>query len=201
MSLVEPGAEAPILNVVGERVALGPLRRDLLPTYTRWINDLGTLRTLATPPAPRSREAEERWYEAAVGGDDQVFTIYEKPRLTPIGNCDLREIDHRNRTATMGMLIGEPAARGKGYGTEATRLLLDVAFTVHGLHSVWLTVYEYNLAGQRSYAKAGFREVGRRRQCRWMGGRLWDEIIMDILATEFESPVLAALFRPDDRRP
>ena len=44
--------EEPILNVVGELVALGPLRRDLLPLYQRWINDLGTMRTLGVPPLP-----------------------------------------------------------------------------------------------------------------------------------------------------
>jgi diamine N-acetyltransferase len=193
-------SEAPILNVVGEKVALGPLRRDLIPTYTRWINDFATLRTLGAPPLPRTEEHEARWFEAAVGGDNLFFTIYDLAGLRPIGTCDLRDVDHRNRVATMGMLIGEPAARGKGHGTEATRLLLDVAFTVLGLNTVWLTVYEYNLAGRRCYAKAGFREVGRRRQCRWMGGRLWDEIVMDILASEFESPVLGKLFRPDGSR-
>lgn len=189
---------APILNVVGDTVGLGPKRRDLVPTYTRWINDLGTLRSLATPTQPYTEEAENAWFEAAIAGPDHHFDIYELATMRPVGACDLRDIDFRNRVATLGLLIGEPAARGKGYGTEATRLLLDLAFTVHGLHSVWLTVYEYNLAGQRCYAKAGFREVGRRRQCRLMGGRLWDEIVMDILTAEFESPVLAKVFQPDE---
>lgn len=44
-----PGSETPILNVVGERVAPGPLRRDLLPVYERWINNLGTVRTIGLP--------------------------------------------------------------------------------------------------------------------------------------------------------
>ena len=192
--------DTPILNVVGEKVGLGPKRRDLIPTYTRWINDLGTLRSLGAPPLPRTEEHQIAWFEAGVASGDQHFDIYELTTMRPVGGCDLRDIDHRNRVATMGMLIGEPEARGKGYGTEATRLLLDLAFTVHGLHSVWLTVYAYNLAGQRCYAKAGFREVGRRRQCRLMGGRLWDEVVMDILATEFESPVLGRMFRPDEPR-
>jgi diamine N-acetyltransferase len=188
-------ADAPILNVRGERVALGPLRRDLLPTYARWMNDLSTLRTLGVLPAPMTLEAEEVWYDNAAKGEGRPFTIYELATLLPIGTCDLRDIDHRNRVATMGMLIGEPSARGKGYGTEATRLLLDVAFTVLGLHAVWLTVYSFNPAGRRCYAKAGFREVGRRRECRLLDGVLHDEIVMDILATEFESPVLGTLFR------
>ena len=194
------GAPDPILNVRGDLVALGPLRRDLIPTYARWVNDLGTLRTLAVLPAPLAIEAEEAWYEAAIAGGARVFTIHELATLDPIGTCELRDIDHRNRTATIGMLIGEPAARGKGYGTEATRLLLDVGFTVLGLHSIWLDVFSFNLAGQRCYAKAGFREVGRRRECRLLDGVLHDQIIMDILATEFESPVLARLFQPDTPR-
>lgn len=192
--------DAPILNVRGDLVALGPLREDLIPVYTRWINDFETLRTLGAPPVPMPEEAERRWYESATSGDSLCFTIWELSTLRPIGNCELRDVDQRNRTATIGMLIGEPDARGKGFGTEATRLLLDVAFTALGLHSVWLTVYAFNPAGQRCYAKAGFREVGRRRQSRLHQGELHDEIVMDILSTEFESPVLARLFSPDGAR-
>jgi RimJ/RimL family protein N-acetyltransferase len=56
-------------------------------------------------------------------------------------------VDHRNRSATFGILIGEPECRGKGYGTETTRLMLDYAFTTLGLHNVMLTVFEFNPAG------------------------------------------------------
>ncbi len=63
-----------------------------------------------------------------------------------------------------------------------------------------LRVYEFNPAARRSYEKVGFREIGRRRESRWFSGRFWDEIDMDILATEFESPVLRALLEPDPRR-
>ncbi len=112
----------------------------------------------------------------------------------------MQGIDYRNRSATFGIVIGEPDARGKGCGTETTRLMLDYAFTALGLHSVMLTVYEFNLAGQRAYTRAGFRPFGRRRQCRMMGGRLWDEIYMDCLASEFTSPVLGRVFVPDEPR-
>lgn len=75
--------------------------------------------------------------------------------------------------------------------------MLDYAFTALGLHSVMLTAYEYNLVGWRAHEKAGFREFGRRRQSHWMGGRYWDEIYMDCLATEVASPVLDRVFVPD----
>jgi RimJ/RimL family protein N-acetyltransferase len=206
-------AEPPVLNVVGDRVALGPIRRDLLPTYQRWVNDLAAGDRLGMLPRPMTLEAEVEWYDDDSKATDPIgFTIYERatpsaaesaPNQTteqgwrPIGNCALFNVDHRHGTAEFVILIGEADARGKGNGTEAVRLLLDYAFTALGLHNVRLGVWEFNLAGRRAYEKAGFREFGRRRQSIMLGGRCWDEILMDCLATEFQSPVLASVFRPD----
>jgi diamine N-acetyltransferase len=192
--------EHPILNIVGELVALGPIRRDLLPTYQRWINDFAAARNLAMAPSPLTIEAETGWYDAvsSPGGADAPFTIYERTTWRPIGNTGLHKIDYRNRTAEFGILIGEADARGRGCGTEATRLMLDYAFTALGLHNVMLYVYAYNLPAIRVYEKAGYREFGRRREASWMGGRLWDVVYMECLASEFTSPVLARLFAPDE---
>jgi hypothetical protein len=55
-----------------------------------------------------------------------------------------------------------------------------------------------NPAGIRAYQKAGFKEIGRRRECRMMGGKLWDEVHMDCISSEFESPVLTQIYAPDD---
>lgn len=200
------GAEAgeagrPLVNIIGELVALGPLRRDLLPLYGRWINDFAAVRNLGTP-RPMTEEQEVAWFEGQARAERSTsFTIYERATWRPIGNTGLHEVDHRGRTAEFGILIGEAEARGRGYGTEAARLMLDYAFTALGLHSLMLRVHEFNLAGQRAYAKAGFREFGRRRQCVLMGGRLWDEIYMECLASEFSSPVLGRVFAPDEPRP
>ncbi len=196
----DPEATRPVVNIVGDLVALGPHRRDLLPTYQRWINDFEVLRTLGLPPpGPTTLEQETAWYEAQPA-DAARFTIYEVTTWRPLGTTALHGIDHRNGVATFGIFIGDADARGKGYGTEATRLMLDFAFSALGLHSVMLTVSEFNQAGRRAYEKAGFKEFGRRRQCRWLGGRLWDDVYMDCLATEFTSSVLAHVFAPDDPR-
>jgi diamine N-acetyltransferase len=185
-----PGSEQPVLNIVGERVALGPLREDLLPVYGRWINDFGTIRMLGLPPAPVTAEKERDWYEhRSKAENDLMFTIYERETLRPIGNTGLHGLDHRNRSASFGIFIGEPECRGKGYGTETTSLMLDYAFTALGLHNVMLTVFEFNAAGIRAYEKVGFKPIGRRRECRVMGGEVYDEVYMDCLASEFERPV------------
>jgi len=196
-------AEPPIVTVTGDLVALGPLRRDLLPTYQRWINDLTVVRNLALPLLPVTAEAEAAWYDRTVASSDAVFTIYERSTWRPIGNAGLHQIDHRHGTAEFGIMIGEADARGRGYGTEATRLMLDYAFTVLGLHNVMLRVYAYNLPAHRAYSKAGFREFGRRREAVRMGGRWWDVIYMECLASEFTGSTIAPIFSPDaprDRR-
>jgi RimJ/RimL family protein N-acetyltransferase len=189
----------PIVNITGERVVLGPLSRDLLPTFTRWINDFHALRTLGgLRPGPTTLESEEAWYtRVTTEGDSVTFLIRERLSSVPIGTTGLHRIDFRNRAATFGIMIGEQSARGQGYGTEAARLMLDYAFNAVGLHSVSLTVAEYNIAGQRAYRKAGFRECGRLREHILLGGRMWDQILMDCLANEFESPVLSEIFAPD----
>ena len=200
-SVLEGTFERPVINVEGELVALGPNRRDHIPIYQSWINDFATVRTLQLPPAPMTADQETAWYDSINASHTTAqFVVYERSTWRPVGGTNLHEIDYRNRTASFGIMIGAAECRGKGYGTEATRLTLDYAFTALGLHSVFLTVYAFNLAGQRAYAKAGFKEIGRRRQCRWMGGRLWDEIYMDCLATEFVSPVLGHIFVPDAPR-
>jgi diamine N-acetyltransferase len=182
-------SQPPIVNIVGERVALGPHRRDLILVYQRWINDLGTLRTLGAPPRPLTLEQETAWYEGHAKPDYVGFTVYERATWRPIGNTGLHHIDDRNRTAEFGIMIGEPDCRGKGY-----------AFTALGLHNVMLRVFAYNLAGIRAYTKAGFKEFGRRRQAQFMGGRWWDVVYMECLASEFTSPVLAHILKPDESR-
>ncbi len=191
-------AAPPIVNIVGGRIALGPLCRDLSPTYRRWGNDFPTGRTQGGAPTPRTAERALAWYEGAATSEHATwFTLYERATWRPIGTTHLRDLDWRNRTAEFGIAIGEADARGRGYGTETTRLMLDYAFTALGLHSVMLRVAVYNVAGIRAYQKAGFREFGRRRQCDLMGGKLWDVAYMDCLASEFTSPLLHTIFAPD----
>jgi RimJ/RimL family protein N-acetyltransferase len=71
--------------------------------------------------------------------------------------------------------------------------MLDYAFTILGLHNVMLTVDSYNERGIRAYTRAGFKVIGRRRESHRLGDRPFDVILMDCLASEFESPLLANL--------
>src|SRR5205814_646415 len=72
-----------------------------------------------------------------------------------IGGTGFHHIDFRNRHVGFGITIGEKEEWGKGYGTEATRLMVQHAFETLNLNRVWLHVYEYNQRGIRAYERAG----------------------------------------------
>lgn len=182
----------PVITLAGDKVAIGPLRRDLVPLYHAWISNPETTQYLSEAGMVLTLEEEYGWYESQLHDQaTRYFTIYALPDYQPIGTINLHQVNTRHHKANLGIMIGEPSMRGQGLGTEAVELVVDYGFNAMGLHNIWLTTYEFNIAGQRAYAKAGFTEVGRRRQCRYLNGRFWDEIHYDILASEFTRSRLA----------
>ncbi len=183
--------QQPLVNMVGDLVALGPLQRDLIPLYRKWDNDF-VVNQATTGPRPVSLEEELEAYDRFAKDKTVVFfTIYERTTGRPIGKTFLFNI--KNRTADYAIVIGEKDCHGKGYGTETTRLVLDYAFIVLGLNNVMLTVLEFNQSGIKAYEKAGFSHMGRRRQAIWLNGRFWDVVYMDCLSSEFGSPILGRI--------
>ena len=87
----------------------------------------------------------------------------------------------------MGIQIGERDYWGKGYGTDALRVLLRYAFDELNLQRVSLSVLEGNARAMRSYEKCGFRYEGRERHAWAYDGRRWDEIYMGLLREEWEA--------------
>lgn len=182
----------PIINIMGEKVALGPLQRSHVPLYERWLNDfeLATTYFLGDLRPGHYEDLNER-YDRLVR--DVTFTIYECASMRPIGITGLDSVHHYNRTANFGILIGEKRCWGKGYGTEATRLTLDWGFHGLGLHNILLTVFDYNRRGINAYLRAGFKLIGRQREAKRLAGRAYDVVYMDALATEFTDSVLSPM--------
>ncbi len=175
------------INFSGKLVSLGPLRSDLVPLYNRWNNDFQTTKTLATTGPVILEEEIAAFKQISQNKNFLFFTIYEKHTLQPIGNTFLSDINYKNRTAEFNIVIGEKDSRGKGYGTEVAKLVLDYSFQTLGLHNIFLKVFEFNKNAIRAYEKAGFIRCGRRRQAHFSRGQTWDIIYMEALASEFES--------------
>jgi diamine N-acetyltransferase len=188
-----------VLNLTGERIALGPQRRDLVTLTHRWLNDFAVMSPLGAPLRPLSDDGAAQVYEDSERAADQVwFTVYERTPLRPIGIAGLRDIDRLHRTAEFVIFIGEKDCWGKGYGTETARLLLDYGFSALGLHNIMLKVFAFNERSLRAYRRAGFREIGRRRCAFRLAGEVYDVIFMDCLATEFVSRALQGMLAGAD---
>lgn len=189
----------PVITIANELVALGPMRRDLVPLYQAWINDLRVTRTLGRN-WPMTLDAEIDWFDRIAKSDTSLhFTIYLPDTWKPIGTCGVFDIHKIERTAELGIMIGESDARGNGRGTAAVRLLCDYAFHALGLESMFLRTADFNIAGQRAYEKAGFSLIGRRRQSIWWNGEYHDMLYYDMLAADFTDSVVQPIIAGESR--
>lgn len=172
---------------MGEHVALRPHTADTLPALKRWYADLELVRLARHRNEPLTGDEVERLVrERFTTAQMLAFALYERVGATEqlIGSCTLANLDIDNGAATFHLMIGEPAARGRGLGSEATRLVARFAFEALGLHRISLTLFAFNEAALRCYTKAGFTEEGRMRDAITRDGRRWDEIQMGLLATD-----------------
>jgi RimJ/RimL family protein N-acetyltransferase len=183
------GGEQPVLTIRGEKVGLGPIRRDLLNLHVKWANDPEVTVPLSGWAGPSTTEDQEAWYERDSRHNENrvVFLIYELSTLRPIGCTDLRDVNYRTQTAWFDIFIGEKDCWGKGYATETARLMLRYGFGMLGLHNITLQVNADNERAIRAYTRAGFRVVGRRREVTGTAGARVDVILMDCLARELDS--------------
>lgn len=177
-------------KMIGERLYLSPINPDPtdpdeVDTYLRWMNE------------DKALAINFRQYPLMVSSKSDLNWLYEPPQTMHrfaivlldgdilIGSISLHNIDHLNRNAYIGIFIGGKENRGKGYGSEAVRLILDYGFQTMNLHSINLTVHADNYGGIRCYEKVGFREAGRLPEALFINGKYVDKIYMSILESEF----------------
>lgn len=172
----------------GDRVTLRPMRRDDLERQWRFNNDVEfELLGGGDPPYPQSFERLQAEFDEQVskgGRNGPDFAI--EAEGTYIGSCGLFNLDDVAGTAELGIGIGDPAYRGKGYGREALDLLLDYGFRLRNLRRIWLRVNGDNERAIRTYRAAGFAEEGRQRGHVWSNGRYIDLVYMGVLRDEWK---------------
>ena len=176
----------------GERIRLRAAEREDITAFLRWVNDVDVTENLFLV-SPMSRFEEEQWYDAMMKKptSEHVLVIEIKDKspndeYRPIGTCQFHNLDWRNRSAEIGIMIGEKTFWNRGYGTETMRLLLKHGFDTLNFHRIWLQVYDKNKRGIRAYEKAGFRQEGKYRQAHYQNGQYFDVHLMSVLKDEWE---------------
>ena len=152
-----------------------------------WFNDPEVTRFIRRA-MPITVPAQEAFLRRTAGSTtDMAVAIVEQTTDQLVGGTGLHDIDPRNRHAALGIMIGDKTAWGKGYGSEATRLMVRHAFHTLNLNRVYLEVYEYNDRARHVYEKIGFRIEGRLRQHTFRDGRYWDTFVMGVLRDEWRA--------------
>jgi RimJ/RimL family protein N-acetyltransferase len=177
----------------GELCYLSPLSGEFAESFYVWLNDLENSVYLRAFPWILTLNQERQWLET-IPANDYVMAIIDKRTNSLLGNCALVEVDFINRTAEYGIFIGEKEARGKGFGLDATQLMLDYGFNVLNLHNIKVHIYSFNESSLNLFRKCGFKMIGRRREAKIIGNQKYDEVMMDLLASEFESRFMKELF-------
>ncbi len=179
--------------IFGDRIRLRGVEKEDLPLFVDWLNDPEVIEGLIFFQ-PLSYEEEMRWFEnlANLPASEHplAIEIQEEKTWHMIGNCGFHNISQINRSAEVGIFIGNKSVWNMGYGTETMQLLLKYGFECLNLNRISLVVYDDNLGAIRAYEKAGFVLEGRLRQAKYKHGRYGDELIMSVLRSEWDAKLL-----------
>jgi len=157
-----------------------------LPRLYEYRNDPDTTRDLVGFSVHYSRAALAAWLEShARRTDEALWAIAARDDDRCLGHVGLYQIDHRIRKASFGILIGDPAARGKGLGTAITRAVVDYGFAELNLHRIELDVLATNARAIHLYERLGFQREGVLRHAQFRGGAYVDLVLMAVLDGEW----------------
>lgn len=175
----------PILT--GPRIGLRPCREPDLPRLLEILRE----------PAVASHwsEADDAFdrQELLSGddpdGDERITTFVIVLEDEVIGWIAGWEKLHRDyRHAGVDLFVTTPR-QGKGYGTEAVRLVCTFLFEVREHHRITIDPAADNLRAIRSYEKVGFKRVGIMRQYeRGADGTYHDGMLLDLLPGDLTRP-------------
>jgi RimJ/RimL family protein N-acetyltransferase len=167
----------------GKLVTLRPPRIDEASLMVSWFEDMEVSRFLKRRYPP-SIEAEKEWIEdMGKASDDVIWAVQLRDQL--IGVTGIHGIDWPKQRGTTGMLIGDKAAWGRGVASEVMGLRTRFAFTQMPLRKLNSTYIEGNIASWRAQEKAGYREVGRRREQEFRDGAWLDEVLTEVLRSDW----------------
>ena len=170
--------------ILGQKTRLRPIDREDIPTFVRWLND-PEVRQYLKIYLPMSKAEEEEWFETQMEDDSgRVFGI-ETEESVLIGNVGLSDLDWKNRSAFLGIVIAEKEYWGRGSGSDAIVALLRFAFGEMNLHRIYLSAFDSNQRAIRCYEKCGFRHEGRAREALFRDGRYHDALQLTVLRHEF----------------
>jgi diamine N-acetyltransferase len=169
-----------------EEISLRPFCQDDLDMLYQWGQDK-QLRFLALMhPWPVTSDNYKQWLSQLMS-DTSNKNVYFAAEVNQdrkfFGYFQLREINLIHRHAFLGIIIGNPEMRGRGYGKELMKLGLDYGFNMLGLHKISLEVVESNSNAIALYNSLGFVQEGKFKDHFFFDGKWHNVVRMAIIKT------------------
>lgn len=162
----------------GEKVALRRAElSDCTERYVAWLADPDVNRFLETRYAEQTLDMIRGFVASMLASEhSHLFAIVDASSREHVGNIKIGPVVPRHLYADVSYFIGERSAWGKGYGTEAVRLVTRFGFERLGLQRCQAGLYESNIGSQRVLEKAGYTYEGRLRKQLRIGDRWEDHV-------------------------
>lgn len=168
-------------TLIGASVVLRPITVNDSAAMFASLFDQENMRLTGTQASFSLEEVQQHCQRIEKAEDrvDLAITLKENPEY--IGEAVLNQIDWKNRSANFRIALAGQSFYGKGYGTEAARLLVEYGIQVLKLHRIELEVYDFNPRAQHVYEKIGFVTEGIKRDVLLWEGEYHHAIVMSIL--------------------
>ncbi len=171
----------------GEKTILRAYEKKDLEDAHRLFNDLEVQRLLNPGVIlPLSLEEEQKFIETNAASKESRYNFaIETHDGVYIGGCGYFDFNRRNGTTYIGIAIAHRDYWGKGFGTDALRVLLRFLFLELNVRKVLLNVFAFNERAVACYRRLGFGEEGRLKQQVYRDGTYHDELIMSLFREQF----------------
>ena len=183
MSALEVASNMPgAVFLRGDDVTLRTVEEEDVTFLRDAINDPDVRQGLLTAKPFNGRQ-EEEYFEEHISNDETVNLVICADGEA-VGTIGLKDIDHHTGNCEIGLWLASEF-HGRGYGTEASRLLTDYAFRELRMHRVLARVLATNGASAGIWEKLGFEEEGVHRDEAFKDGEYVDVRYFGVLADEW----------------
>jgi diamine N-acetyltransferase len=171
--------------LAGEKVYLRPVEEGDVALVYFGKNNIEVRETLFLFAPMTFEQVRQEMINWSTSKEIMLFTICSQESNEAVGQSAFVRIDYVSRAAIFYIAIYDPQYWARGFGGEATRLMVQYAFAVLNLNRIQLHVCCDNAHAVQAYRRAGFQIEGTLRQAMYHHDRYCDFYVMGILRSEY----------------
>jgi len=172
--------------LVGEKIYLRPIEVDDAEFISMGENDEAVRDALFLAFPVSVSQIREKIEKSLNDPSQLIFMIVSKEDNVTVGQTAFFRIDYVSRAAVFYLAILDTKFWGAGFGSEATKLMVDYAFQTLNLNRIQLHVNAENTPAIKIYQRAGFKKEGVLRQAMFKNNRYFDFWVMGILREDWD---------------